>query len=110
MKIKRVSWSVCAALLFLASIRGVIAFHRFSAVEQSFDAIRAGDSRETVAARFGMPNYHAGPCSSASWAYPKGCVSEYVYSRPFAPLLPDYYIVWFSSDDRVIDTEHTTSP
>jgi hypothetical protein len=110
MKTKRVLWSMCAALLLLISIRGVLAFHRFSAVEQNFDSIRSGDSRESVATGFGKPNYHAGPCSNASWDYPKGCTSEYVYSHPFAPLVPDYYAVWFSSDDRVIAADHLPSP
>ena len=109
MKIKRVLWSVCTALLLLIGIRGVIAFHRFSVVEQNFDSIRAGDLRESVAARFGKPNYHAGSCS-ADFSFPKGCASENVYSHPFAPLLPDYYVVWFTSDDRVIAADHLPSP
>ena len=101
---------MCTALLLLIGIRGVIAFHRFSVVEQNFDSIRAGDLRESVAARFGKPNYHAGPCNGADFDPTEGCVTEYVYSHPFAPLLPDYYVVWFTSDDRVIAADHLPSP
>ena len=106
---RRIATATILALLLLVSLRAVISFVRFSRVEQHFTSIQAGQSRASVAASFGMPNYHAGSCSQ-DFGYPKSCSSEYVYSHPLAPILPEYYVVWFSSDDRVIDTEHLISP
>jgi hypothetical protein len=106
---RRIAFVVLLGLLFIIGVRVAISFVRFSYVERHFQSIRAGESRASVGAGFGNPNYHAGTCS-ADFSPPKGCASEYIYSHPFAPLLPDYYVVWFSSDDRVIDAYHTTSP
>jgi hypothetical protein len=107
---KKIAIISLLGLLLIIGVRATISFDRLSYVERHFASIKAGDTRESVTSSFGRPNYHAGPCSSASWAFPKGCASEYVYSHPFAPLLSDYYVVWFSSDDRVIDAEHLSSP
>jgi len=56
-----------------------------------------------------MPNYHAGACGEIGSAQ-KDCALEYVYSHPFAPYAPEYYVVSFSPDDRVIDSKHLISP
>jgi hypothetical protein len=106
---KQIAVASLSGLFLIVCLRTTISFARFSYVERHFDSIRAGGSRASVAAQFGRPNYHAGVCS-ADFSPPKGCASEYVYSHPFAPLLPDYYVVWFSSDDRAIDADHTISP
>ncbi len=39
----------------------------------------------------------------------KDCSYEYVYSHPFAPLVPEYYVVVFT-DDSVIHTAVLRSP
>lgn len=38
------------------------------------------------------------------------CATEYVYSHPLAPFLPDYYVFSFSADGRVIQAIHLVSP
>ncbi len=40
----------------------------------------------------------------------RNCAVEYVYSHPFAPLVPEYYIVSFSPEDRVIEADEWDSP
>jgi hypothetical protein len=57
----------------------------------------------------GKPNYYAGRCGVIH-VPDKRCAVEYVYSHPFAPLVPEYYIVSFSSDDRVIEADQWDSP
>jgi len=57
----------------------------------------------------GKPNYHAGECGVIHFPS-KECAVEYVYSHPFAPLVPEYKIVSFSRDDRVIEADEWDSP
>jgi len=56
-----------------------------------------------------MPNYHAGKCGVIH-AATADCSLEYVYSHPFAPLIPEYDIVSFTADDRVKSAEVWSSP
>src|SRR4029077_6787302 len=71
-----------------------------------------GDSRASVIDRMGKPNYHEGKCGVIHFP-DKNCAVEYVYSHPFAPFVPEYYVpayyvVSFSPEDRVIDAESGT--
>ena len=105
----RIAGVIATAVLIALALRVVLAFERFSNVQRTFASIQVGDSRQSVIATLHNPNYHAGHCGVIHVPL-KNCALEYVYSHPFAPLLPDYYIVSFSPDDRVIDAEHWTSP
>ena len=97
------------AVLLVLALRTVVAFARFSKVEREYASIQHGQSRASVTAKLGKPNYHAGKCVVIH-VPGKRCAMEYVYSHPFAPLVPDYYIVSFSADDRVIEADRWTSP
>jgi hypothetical protein len=55
-------------------------------------SIQNGDSRTSVVTKLGKPNYYPGPCGVIHFP-DKNCAVEYVYSHPFAPLVPEYYIV-----------------
>jgi hypothetical protein len=57
----------------------------------------------------GKPNYYSGKCGVISIPS-SDCVLEYVYSHPFAPIIPEYKVVSFSRDDRVIAAEELDSP
>jgi hypothetical protein len=106
---RRVVVTLGVVVALLVSIRVALAFRRFGIVERDFDSVNQGDSRSFVIARLGIPNYHVGTCS-ADFAPPSSCATEFVYSHPFAPFLPDYYVISFSADDRVIAAERLTSP
>lgn len=99
--------SVCVLLVIAA--RAVAAFVRYSKAEHYFASVQIGDSRASVIARMGKPNYHAGGCGVIHFPG-KDCAIEYVYSHPFAPFVPEYYIVSFSRDDRVIEADEWDSP
>jgi HAMP domain-containing protein len=99
---------VAAALLAL-SVWTAFAFRRLSRTEQQFPSVHAGDSRVSVLAKLGKPNYHAGECGVMQ-PRTEGCAVEYVYSHPFAPIIPEYYVVLFSSDDLVTHAERWESP
>ena len=98
-----------ACLLLLLAARIVVAFLRYSKAERYFASVQVGETRASVIARMGNPNYHAGKCGVIHLPS-KECAAEYVYSHPFAPLVPEYKIVSFSRDDRVIETDEWDSP
>ena len=101
-------------LVFVAIVSALVAkatygFVRFSNVERQFSTIQTGDSRASVITKLGKPNYHSGGCGVIHTPL-KNCAIEYVYSHPFAPLIPEYYIVSFSSDEHVIEADKWDSP
>lgn len=107
----RLFFGIGIAVVLVLTVRMVIAFWQFSKVEQEFESIQQGQSRASVTWKFGKPNYYAGKCGRmVEVPVDKTCAVEYVYSHPFAPLLPDYYVVSFSADDRVIQADHLMSP
>jgi|ERR1700734_2910071 hypothetical protein len=98
-----------ACLLLTLGLKAAVSFARFSNLERHFDSVAVGQSRLAVVEKLGRPNYYSGSCGEIHNP-PHGCVLEYVYSHPFAPLIPEYYIVSFSSDDRVIQADPWMSP
>jgi hypothetical protein len=105
----RIALVIGAGVLLAGALKTIYAFTRFSHVEQQFPSVQIGDSRSSVIAKMGKPNYHSGACGVIHFP-DKSCVTEYVYSHPFAPLVPEYYIVSFSKDDRVIEADPWMSP
>ena len=106
---KRTLLIIAPVSLFLVAAWTPASFARFSRAEQPFSSVHAGDSRASVLARLGKPNFHAGACGVIQPSR-TGCAMEYVYSHPFAPIVPEYYIVSFSADDQVMDAEPWDSP
>jgi hypothetical protein len=97
----------CVSLVL--ATRTIVAFTRYARAERSLATVQIGDSRASVIGKMGRPNYHAGKCGVIH-VPDQTCAVEYVYSHPFAPLVPEYYIVSFSKDDRVIDANEWDSP
>jgi hypothetical protein len=106
---RRLALIICSSAILAVAVRVTVAFGHYSREERHFPSIRSGDSRASVVAEMGMPNYYKGKCGVIH-VPSKNCTLEYVYSHPFAPLIPKYHIVSFSADDRVIDTEEWDSP
>jgi hypothetical protein len=98
-----------ATMVVALSAKTVVAFTRYSRVQRGFASVHVGESRAMVIQEIGNPNYHAGKCGVIHFP-DKHCALEYVYSHPFAPIIPDYYIVSFSPDDRVIEADQWNSP
>jgi hypothetical protein len=100
-----------SALVVTLSCASKIAysFAQYAKVESRISEIKQGQSRAFVISRIGMPNYHAGACGEIGPAW-HGCATEYVYSHPLAPLIPEYHVVTFSADDKVIASEEWDSP
>lgn len=105
----RILGVVIILVFVVIALRTYFAFVQFWRVERGFKTVHLGQPRSSVFAKFGRPNYYSGSCGVIHVA-DKMCASEYVYSHPFAPLIPDYYIIDFSSDGRVIEANRWTSP
>jgi hypothetical protein len=104
----RIVLKIGAAILLVIAGRTVLAFVHYSKVEREFPHVQNGESRASVVTRLGRPNYHEGKCGTISAPY-KDCSYEFIYSHPFAPWVPEYYVVTFS-DDSVIHTSALSSP
>lgn len=108
-RLTRVILTVVASIFLVLAVKTVLAFARYSRVERGFASVHVGESRAVVITKIGNPNYHAGKCGVIHFP-DKNCALEYVYSHPFAPIVPEYYIVSFSPDDRVIEAAPWSSP
>jgi hypothetical protein len=100
---------VLACLLLILGFKAVVSFARFSKVKRGVNSVLVGQSRLAIVQKLGRPNYYSGSCGMIHNP-PQRRVLEYVYGPPFAPLVPEYYIVSFSSDDRVIQGDAWMSP
>ncbi len=103
-----------AGLIFIAAASAAAfkvsyAFVRYCRVEREIVHVEPGQTRTSVVALLGMPNYHAGACGELTGSY-KNCVLEYDYSHPLAPFVPEYYEVEFTADDRVLNVAKLDSP
>jgi hypothetical protein len=105
----RVILILVASIVLVLAVQTIVAFARYSRVERGFASVHVGESRAVVITKIGKPNYHAGKCGVIHLP-DKNCALEYVYSHPFAPIVPEYYIVSFSPDDRVIEADQWSSP
>ena len=79
---------------------------RSRSLDKSFAKIRPGDSKQRVAALRGEPR-SVRPCGPVLDV--PGCAQEMVYAHPFAPMVPEYWLVALGPDGRVLQTAHTTT-
>jgi hypothetical protein len=95
--------------MFTAAARFSYSYLRYTTVGSRIHRVKPGATRQQVLDVLGAPNYHEGACGKIHPAH-RGCATEFVYAHPFAPLLPDYYVVEFSKEGRAIEAERITSP
>jgi len=98
------------SLILILGLRTTMKFAQWTKVQREFDSIQVGQSRLTVLGKLGKPNYYDGPCGRSFTNPLPTCAIEYVYGHPFSPLDPEYYVVSFSSEDRVIQADRWSSP
>lgn len=108
-RFRRVTAITSVGVVLLVGSQIAVAFHRYGTVEREFASVLPGGTRPSVVDALGMPN-HSGRCGTLTNFSPAGCALEYVYSHPFAPVLPEYYVVSFSADGRVIRADRLDSP
>jgi hypothetical protein len=82
-------------------------------LEKGFDEIAAESTEQEVVKYLGHPNRvekcgeFFGPLETKEM---EGCAREFLYASPFAPMLPQYYVVRFDANNRVKGKTPYTSP
>lgn len=109
MRLKRLPLITFGSLLVLLGARTAYTFHRWHGVLRDFEKIQSGQTTATVQSMLGAPNYHSGRCLQDLRISDK-CSSELVYSHPFAPFAPEYVVVDFDANGKVIAAGHLISP
>jgi hypothetical protein len=91
----------------------VWAFRRDHRLYRNFGRIRTGTSEQEVIEMLGEPK-RVENCGEFWGPIPKaelqGCVNEFFYASPFAPLLPQYYVIRFDANRRVVSLAAYSSP
>jgi hypothetical protein len=89
------------------------AIRRDNSLARGFDKIEVGSTQKEVVQLMGEPRKVL-KCGEFFGPIPKeqldGCIREYLYASPLAPLKPQYYIVRFDANGRVRSTAPYSSP
>jgi len=99
------------AFLFIALLivgAGVWAYHHDQTLDRNAALINLGDPNETVRAQMGEPS-RQGDCGSVTLA-PRACATEYVYRYYYSVFHPQYEVVWFDHEGKVIGEQHVQRP
>jgi hypothetical protein len=101
---------ICSIVLGL-SIWLILGIVRQEKLDKGFSKVKTGATQLEVIRLLGRPT-RIGRCGDFfhQQATPTGCVSEYVYSASFAPLVPQYYVVSFDDTGRVLEATNWSSP
>jgi hypothetical protein len=104
---KQASIGVVIGALVCALVFSPVLRVRF--LNRAFNKLKVNDSCKSVLKTTGRPWRDDG-CGDFLGGKSPGCVEEFVYANPFAPYVPEYWIVSFDMNKRVIDFYYTTSP
>ncbi|MGO8694594.1 MAG: hypothetical protein ACLQMF_13110, partial [Rectinemataceae bacterium] len=93
-------WPFAAVLIFI--VVALLAWPpiRERQLSQGFAAVRVGDTRGSVRSQMRHP-WKDGACGYISDG-PPGCAEEFIYAHPYAPLVPEYWIISFDSRHKVL--------
>jgi hypothetical protein len=95
--------------VFLIAILAVWPFYKYRKIERSFERLAEGQSREVVVRQMGKP-WKDEKCGEYLGGSLPECVEEFVFANPFAPLVPEYWVLQFDSSRKLISHEHLQSP
>lgn len=93
----------------LAIVAGFVwAYHHDQKLQQNVAMLNPGDPNEAVRELLGEPSSE-GSCGSVSPA-PSSCTDEYVYKYYYTIFQPQYEVVWFNAEGKVIGGQHVRRP
>jgi len=97
------------AVIALALI-GVLAwaYYHDAELNRRVKVVELGDPNEHVRDLLGEP-WRQGSCGSLS-AAPSACRVEYVYRYYFRVFQPEFEVVWFDAEGKVIGSQHIRRP
>ena len=110
---RRAGFLVVGCIVLAWAVWIAWAILRDKQLRKSFDEIETGATEQEVLQKLGQPK-RVGKCGDFFGPLRKdalkGCDREYFYPSPFAPLLPQYYVVSFDAKNRVEDKMAYSSP
>jgi hypothetical protein len=111
--VKRLIYLIIGSIALAGTIWVAWAILRDNRLRTGFDKIKIGTTEQSVLQELGRPK-RVEKCGEFFGPLPKeeaeGCAREYFYASPFAPWLPQYYVVRFDANNRVRSTSPYSSP
>jgi|SRR6516162_1590525 hypothetical protein len=97
-------------LLIALAIAGVFgwAYHHDQQLGSRVGLVTVGDPNEAVRDLLGEPSSE-GTCGRVSPS-PPACTVEYLYRYYFNLFQPQYEVVWFNAEGKVIGEQHVRRP
>jgi hypothetical protein len=78
-------------------------------LRSSFGRVEENDSKDLVLRKMGNP-WKDEECGKYLAGETVSCVEEFTYAHPYAPYVPEYWVVDFNSSHQVINRVHLISP
>ena len=78
-------------------------------IQHAVSQVRVADEQQRVIEAAGKP-WRTEACGSLSGGQPIGCTKELVYAHPYAPYVPEYWVVYVDSERHVLSKTHLISP
>ena len=97
-------------IAFALTITGALvwAYHRDQRLQENAAMVNLGDPNEAVRELLGNPSSE-GSCGAVSVA-PEACADEYIYKYYYSIFQPQYEVVWFNAEGKVIGVQHVQRP
>ncbi len=93
----------------LAIVGGFVwAYHHDQRLQQNAAMVNPGDPNEAVRELLGEPSSE-GSCGTLTVA-PSACTDEYVYKYYYTIFQPQYEVVWFNAEGKVLGEQHVKHP
>ena len=83
--------------------------YRVRRLTNAFSRVKQNDARDPVLKHIGKP-WKDEECGKYLGGVPTGCAEEFIYAHPYAPYVPEYWVIDFSSSHRVISKVQLISP
>jgi len=96
-------------VIALAIVGGFVwAYHHDVELGKRVAQVEIGDPNEAVRELLGEPSSE-GPCGKLT-VVPSACTDEYVYKYYYSIFQPQYEVVWFNAEGKVIGEQHVQRP
>jgi hypothetical protein len=96
-------------VIAVAIVAGFVwAYHHDLELGKKIFEVEIGDPNEAVLDLLGKPSSE-GSCGALTVA-PKACAAEYVYKYYYSIFQPQYEVVWFTAEGKVIGVQHVQTP
>ncbi len=76
-------------------------------LERNFKKLKPGDTRQAVLGQMGNP-WKQTQCGYISGGAPD-CAEEFIYANPYAPYLPEYWVLQFNRNQQLTNAFYATS-